>query len=74
MLFRKGHFYDFAYFAQALHNAAVRMLRASIENGFFSYPYFLRDPLLDNLRQEPQFPELMNAARQRYESFKGRFL
>ncbi len=53
--------------------SALRMMRSSVESGFFSYPYFLTDPLIDSLRGLPPFPEIMNAARQRYQSFKGRF-
>jgi TolB-like protein len=53
--------------------SAMRTLRLSIENGFFPYPYFATDPLLDTLRQEPQFPQLMNTAQQRHEAFKAKF-
>jgi tetratricopeptide (TPR) repeat protein len=53
--------------------AALRVLRHSIETGFFPYPYFANDPLLDALRKEHDFPPLLDAARQRHESFKSRF-
>jgi DNA-binding winged helix-turn-helix (wHTH) protein/TolB-like protein len=53
--------------------SALRVLRHSIENGFFPYPYFATDPLLDSLRTEGEFSSLMDAARQRHEEFKGRF-
>jgi len=53
--------------------AALRLLRRSIEDGFFCYPYFTNDPLLDNLRGEAEFAELMDIARRRYEDFKRRF-
>jgi tetratricopeptide (TPR) repeat protein len=53
--------------------AGLRVLRHSIENGFFPYPYFANDPLLDALRKEDGFPSLMDAARQRHEAFKSRF-
>ncbi|MBV9268310.1 MAG: tetratricopeptide repeat protein [Acidobacteriaceae bacterium] len=53
--------------------SALRTLRQSIQNGFFCYPYFLMDPLLANIRSEPQFSEEMNIARQRYEAFKTKF-
>ena len=53
--------------------AALRVLRHSVETGFFPYPYFANDPLLDVLRKEADFPSLLNAARQRHESFKSRF-
>ncbi|WP_433965886.1 winged helix-turn-helix domain-containing tetratricopeptide repeat protein [Tunturiibacter gelidiferens] len=54
--------------------SALRVLRHSIENGFFPYPYFATDPLLDSLRSEAEFSKLMDAARQRHEEFKRRFL
>jgi hypothetical protein len=38
------------------------MLRHSIGGGFFCYPYFVRDPLLQNLRNEPEFQTLMTQA------------
>ncbi|HEY8459287.1 MAG TPA: winged helix-turn-helix domain-containing protein [Blastocatellia bacterium] len=53
--------------------AALRMLRRSIEGGFFCHPYFTNDPLLDNLRSEAEFAELMERARARHENFKRQF-
>jgi serine/threonine protein kinase/TolB-like protein len=50
--------------------AALHMLRLSIGGGFFCYPYFVRDPLLQNLRNEPEFQTLMDQARQRHDQFK----
>jgi DNA-binding winged helix-turn-helix (wHTH) protein/TolB-like protein len=52
---------------------ALRLLRRSIEGGFFCYPYFTNDPLLDNLRGEAEFAELMELARRRHEDFKRQF-
>lgn len=53
--------------------AALRMLRRSIEGGFFCYPYFVNDALLDNLRGEPEYDALLAQAWQRHENFKRRF-
>jgi tetratricopeptide (TPR) repeat protein len=53
--------------------SALRVLRSSVEGGFFPYPYIANDPLLDALRGEPEFAEVLNAARKRYEEFKTRF-
>jgi DNA-binding winged helix-turn-helix (wHTH) protein/TolB-like protein len=53
--------------------SALRMLRHSVANGFFPYPYFQRDRLLDTLRREPQFAESMDLARQRHEAFSKTF-
>jgi len=53
--------------------SALRVLRQSIEGGFFCYPYFTSDPLLTGLRNEPEFNALLNVARQRHEAFKSKF-
>jgi serine/threonine protein kinase/TolB-like protein/Tfp pilus assembly protein PilF len=52
--------------------SALHMLRHSIGGGFFCYPYFVRDPLLQNLRNEPEFQTLLSQARERHEQFKTR--
>jgi tetratricopeptide (TPR) repeat protein len=62
-----------AYAAIGDKVSALRVLRRSIENGFFPYPYFVTDPLLDPLRNEGEFSELMDAARRRHEAFKRTF-
>ena len=53
--------------------SALHMLRHSIGGGFFCYPYFVRDPLLQNLRDEPEFQTLMDQALHRHEQFKAAF-
>lgn len=54
-------------------NASLKLLRRSVEGGFFCYPYFINDPLLNNLRTEPEFEAIMKIARQRHEEFKRKF-
>jgi tetratricopeptide (TPR) repeat protein len=53
--------------------SAMRALRMSVESGFFSYPYLSKDPLLNDLRREPDFNQTLNTARQRHEAFKSAF-
>lgn len=53
--------------------AALRMLRRSIDGGFFCYPYFLSDPLLNNIRNEADFAVIVGQARERHEKFKTKF-
>ncbi len=53
--------------------AALRLLRRSIEGGFFCYPYFANDPLLHNLRGEAEYLQVLELARRRHEEFKRRF-
>ena len=62
-----------AYAVLGDKGSAVHMLRHSIGGGFFCYPYFVRDPLLQSLRGEPEFQELMNQALNRHEQFKKAF-
>jgi TolB-like protein len=53
--------------------SGLRMFAKVIEDGFFCYPYFLHDPLIDNLRNQPGFADLLNKARVRHEAFKAKF-
>jgi TolB-like protein/Tfp pilus assembly protein PilF len=53
--------------------AAILMFHRAIEGGFFPYTYFQTDPLLDNIRNEPEFDMLMREADERHEQFKKRF-
>ncbi len=53
--------------------SALHMLRHSIGGGFFCYPYFLRDPLLQSLHDEPEFQTIMKQALHRHEEFKITF-
>lgn len=53
--------------------SAIRVLRTSVEAGFFSYPYIVDDPLLSPLHQEPGFTQILDVARQRHDAFKKSF-
>jgi hypothetical protein len=53
--------------------SAIRWLRRSIEDGFFSYPYLATDPLLLPIRNENEYPVLIEIARKRHDRFKTLF-
>jgi DNA-binding winged helix-turn-helix (wHTH) protein/TolB-like protein len=53
--------------------SALRVLRSSIENGFFAYPYFMIDPLVDGLRNNGEFIGMMKVAKQRHDAFQVEF-
>ena len=53
--------------------SALRVLKQSIDSGFFPYPYLMTDPLLDGLHGEAQFASLLESARRRHETFKKTF-
>jgi TolB-like protein/Flp pilus assembly protein TadD len=62
-----------AYAVLGDKSSAMLMFHRTVEGGFFPYPYFLRDPLLENIRREPELGVLMGEAQERYEQFKGQF-
>jgi len=53
--------------------SSLRMLRQSIESGFFCYPYLAADPILDSLRGEPEFKPILEVARVRHKAFQQSF-
>jgi DNA-binding winged helix-turn-helix (wHTH) protein/TolB-like protein/tetratricopeptide (TPR) repeat protein len=59
-----------AYLVLGDNVSALHVLRQSVEGGFFSYPYLTADPLLKDLRDEQEFPEILEVARKRHEAFK----
>jgi tetratricopeptide (TPR) repeat protein len=50
---------------------AVIWLRKSAETGFPNYPLFNGDPNLKNLKGDPDFDELLNGLRERYDHFQN---
>ena len=62
-----------AYSVNGDNRRAVRWLAKSIAEGFFCYPYFTTDPLLERLRSEAQYLTLINQARDRHEQFSRKF-
>jgi tetratricopeptide (TPR) repeat protein len=52
---------------------ALRVLRKSIDAGFYPYSYFEGDPLLNQVRKLPEFSTLMDDARKRSEEFRAKF-
>jgi DNA-binding winged helix-turn-helix (wHTH) protein/TolB-like protein/Flp pilus assembly protein TadD len=62
-----------AYAVSGDKASALRVLRRSIENGFFPYPYLKTDPLLDSLRKDPGFTSLLTLARERHDAFRKKF-
>jgi len=59
-----------AYAVLGEKSAALRVLRHSIEGGFFPHSYMTRDFLLDNLRADAEFTNLMTLAREKHEAFR----
>jgi DNA-binding winged helix-turn-helix (wHTH) protein/TolB-like protein len=62
-----------AYAALGDKTSTLRVLRQSVESGFFCYPYISSDPLLNTVRGEAGFEQLVNLARQRHQAFRKKF-
>ena len=53
--------------------SALRVLRGSVESGFFPYPYLATDPLLEPLRKESESAQILGISQRRYQAFRERF-
>ena len=53
------------------HKAAFEWLERSVSTGFACWPFFLRDPSLQNLRKLPEFEELVGSLQAKYPDHLG---
>lgn len=53
--------------------SCIRVLRKVVEGGFFNYPFMLRDPFLDPVRNDPEFQRVLALAKEKHESFKKKY-
>lgn len=49
---------------------ALELFDLSVEKGFFCFPYFQNDPLINNLRNQKRFEEILAKAKKLHEDFK----
>jgi TolB-like protein len=50
---------------------ALHCLATAVDRGFINHPYLARhDPLLESLRRDPRFQQLLETARDRWETFE----
>lgn len=50
---------------------ALKLFEKAVNTGFYCYPYFQNDPLIDNLRNESKFAEILIKAKSNHENFKN---
>ncbi len=67
--YRLAHFYALV----GERDAALRNLEAAIESGFFNYPYISTDPLLESVRETPDFAALLERVEIRHTAFKQQY-
>jgi len=51
----------------------IRALHRAVDGGFFNYPFMLEDAFLDSVRDEPEFQEILQKAKEKHEAFRKRF-
>ena len=54
-------------------NDAVRWLRSAADDGFACYPWFAADPLLEPIRQDPGYEQLLKELRDRFDAARSRY-
>jgi serine/threonine protein kinase len=71
-----GHTHHTYYQIACVHamlgqtNKAMAWLERSVDTGFACWPFFLADPHLESLREEPQFKRLVAALEDKYAALK----
>lgn len=72
-----GHMHHTHYQIACIHavlgdkQSAMHWLERAVETGFPCWPFFLRDPSLDNLRGLPEFEDLVASLRSEFPSSAG---
>jgi hypothetical protein len=51
--------------------AAFEWLERSVSSGFACWPFFLKDPCLNNLRELPEFEALVSSLQAKYPDHLG---
>ena len=54
--------------------ACIRCLRRTIDSGFFNYPLMTRDIFFDSVREDAEFQEILELAKEKHEAFKKELL
>jgi serine/threonine protein kinase/cytochrome c-type biogenesis protein CcmH/NrfG len=51
----------------------VNALKNAINGGFYNYPLMLTDTFFDSVRDDPEFREVLDLAKEKYEAFKKNY-
>ena len=51
----------------------IRILRKTVDGGFFSYPVFMNDQFLDPVRDEPEFQSILEEVKIKHEAFGKKY-
>jgi hypothetical protein len=51
----------------------TRVLNQAVRGGFYNYPFLLRDPFLNSVRDDPEFQKVLALAKKKHEAFKQKY-
>jgi len=64
------YFYSTMYASLGDYIGAIRCLKEAVKRGYFNYPFMNTDPLLDPMREIPQFQRILEKAKTGHLYFK----
>lgn len=53
---------------------ALELFKLAVDKGFFCYPFFNNDPLMENIRKNSEFETTLKKAQDRHQDFKIKFM
>jgi tetratricopeptide (TPR) repeat protein len=69
-----GTYYLARTLAALEHPSALTMFKRAVDEGFYCYPFFARDPWLDSLRSKSEFNAIMRSAEAGYRDAADAFV
>ena len=67
------YFYSTMYASLGDYKSAIRCLEEAVNRGYFNYPFMNKDPLLEPIRETPQFQKSLEKAKTGHLYFKEKF-
>ena len=61
------------YVALGDKESAFRCLKQAVDRGYYNYPLIISDPLLEPIREDPEYDKIANTAREKHLYFKEKF-
>ncbi len=55
-------------------DGCIRALQRAVDGGFFNYPFMLKDPFLDSMREDAEFQKVLQEAREKHLAFRKNIL
>lgn len=52
---------------------AIRLLTKAVKFGYYNYPYFQNNKMLDPIRNTPEFQKIMSSVKAKHEVFKAQY-